>query len=114
MLSDEIHDLQEHDLPLPQLGRVIFDLKTEHNQDVQTALPEVAEAHLAGALLGQRMIDDEPPDVANQIFQLFARGIVGELQEESLATLGSEAEVFDRRVHDRAARNFERLIPPVA
>jgi hypothetical protein len=56
------------------------------------------------------MIDDELPDVDNQFFHLFARGVVGELQEESLATLGSEAEVFDRRVYDRAARNCHQRV----
>ena len=43
-------------------------------------------------------------------FHLFARGIVRDLHEEALATLGPEAEVLDRRVHDRAARDRHQRI----
>ena len=52
-----------------------------------------------------------PSHVANdQLFDLFAPSIVGELQEEPLAALGSDAEVFNDRVHDGAARNRDQRV----
>ncbi len=75
----EIHDLQEKDLPLLQLSGRVVDLQMEYYQNIQTTLAEVVEAHLAAAVLGERMIDNELPNPGNQVLHFGAWCVISDL-----------------------------------
>ena len=106
----EIHDLQEYSLSLAQLAGVVLYDKIEDHEDVETALREAVEAYLAGSFFHQRMIDDELLDAGDDLFHLFTRRVVHDLNKKALATLGPYAEVLDRRVHHHAARDCHQRV----
>ena len=79
--------------------------KVEHNKNIQTAVGEIIETHLEISFVRQRMVGDQLFDAASKRLQFLTRRVVGDLYKEALATRGTKAEVFDRRIDDRVVRN---------